>query len=63
MLSPNEHSTLLQRLPNVVQTLWTFGQRWVDVVLTLRVTGIKKKFNKQKIIFQSTLAQIMLCLC
>ena len=31
---PSEHGSLLQRLPNVVQTSWTCGQRWVDVVLT-----------------------------
>ena len=35
--SPSEHATLLQRLPNVVQTPWTFGQRWVNVVLVSRV--------------------------
>ena len=38
-LEPNEHCTLKQRLPNVVQTSWTFGQRWVDVLLTSRVHG------------------------
>ena len=31
----SEHAMLLQRLTNVVQT--SFGQRWVDVVLTSRV--------------------------
>ena len=40
-----EHATLLQRLPNVVQTAWTFRQRWVDVVLMSRIHWVyfKKK--------------------
>ena len=33
----SEQRTFLQRLPNVVQTSMAFGQRWVDVVMTLRV--------------------------
>ena len=34
---PSEYATSVQRLPNVVQTSWTFGQWWVDVVQTSRV--------------------------
>ena len=36
-LLPSEHLTLLQRQPNVDQTSWMFGHRWVDVVLASRV--------------------------
>ena len=29
----SKHAMLLQRLRNVVQTSWTFGQRCLDIVL------------------------------
>ena len=31
-VKPSEHATSVQRLPNVVQTYMTFGQRWLDNV-------------------------------
>ena len=42
-----EHSTLLQRLPNIVQTSWTFGQRWVDVVLMSRIHWVNFNMKVQ----------------
>ena len=33
---PSEHTTSVQRLPNVIQKSLTFGQRLVDVVTTSR---------------------------
>ena len=35
--NPSEPATFVQRLPNVFQTPWTFGTRWVAVVQTLLV--------------------------
>ena len=55
------YTTLLQRLHNVVQTSWTFGQRWVDVVLTSRVHWVvqsivssTKSLFKDLLTFSST---------
>ena len=45
--SISEHSTLLQRLSNVVQTSWAFGQRSVEVVLTSRAHWVKAKTGGQ----------------
>ena len=33
----SDDATSVKRLPNFVQTLWTFGQRWLDVVQISRV--------------------------
>ena len=45
---PSEHAASVQRLPDVVQTPMTFGQRWADVVTTPRVlTGISLGKNHQ----------------